>query len=88
MNRAPRGTHAWGSRPPLDDLIVEEYQEELATGVSMEKAIDNVVAKWVKEDLVARVQYNRFRIRVTNAVERHNERAFKMLAQHSGLEEL
>lgn len=80
MNRAPKGTHAWGTRPPLDDLILEEYREQLATGVSMEKAVDNVVANWVEAGAVTRDTYNRFRIRVTGTVERHNETALNALA--------
>lgn len=89
MNRAPKGTHAWGTRPLLDQLIVEEYQYELDKGVSCEDAVDKVVANWVEAGAVPdRDTYNRFRIRVTNAVENHNQAAFKALAVSSGLEGL
>lgn len=89
MNRAPKGTHAWGTRPLLDQLIIEEYQQILDQGVSVEAAVDKVVANWVEAGAVPdRDTYNRFRVRVTNAVENHNQTVFKALAVSSGLEGL
>lgn len=89
MTNAPKGTHEWGTRPLLDQLILEEYQYELDKGVSCEAAVDKVVANWSEAGAIPdRDTYNRFRIRVTNAVENHNQTVFKALAVDSGLEGL
>lgn len=85
---APKGVHKWDERPPIDQLIVEHYQRELASGVSVEQAVDNIVASWVQVGVVSRQTYNRFRIKVSNAVENHNQAVFRELAVSSGLEEL